>query len=173
MIFTKLLYSIVRPKNRWLTSTAIAILALFAVNSPALADSPGEILHQQSPIARVQSSKIPPKVYLYGEVDRPDVIGKEYIIFEAIGKKTIGAFYLPQSEFSCFYGEFKESKLKVTLIDSYDRQKYKYSLTLNQGGLTASKQPMMGTPAYQPLPKISDNDRRILDSCKVQLQGQQ
>jgi hypothetical protein len=35
--------------------------------------------------------------------------------------------------------------------------------------MIASKQPMMGEPSYQPLGKISDNDRQILTACKLQL----
>ncbi len=164
MVFTKLLHSIHRGKKRWLTSLAIAILALVVGNSTAFAD--------RSFGSDTPSSRISGGVYLYGETDRPEVIGKEYIVFEVVGNRTIGAFYLPQSEFSCFYGQFKGSKLNITLIDSYDRQKYNYSLILDRRGLTASKQPMMGTPSYLPLGKISANDRRILDACKIQMQGQ-
>ena len=107
---------------------------------------------------------------MYGESERPDVVGKEYIIFEMVGKKTVGAFYLPQSEFSCFYGQFNGSKLDVTLIDGYDQKKYNYALTLNERGLTASRLPHMGAPNYKPLAQIGENDRRMLNSCKVQLQ---
>lgn len=165
MLFTKLLHSIHRGEKLWLTSAAIAILAVMLGNITAFADRP---TRPETP-----SKLFSGGIYLYGESERPDVIGKEYIIFEVIGNKTIGAFYLPQSEFSCFYGQFRGSKLNVTLVDAYDRQKYKYSLILDRRGFTASKQPMMGTPTYQPLGKISANDRRILDACKIEMQGQQ
>jgi hypothetical protein len=168
MLLTKLLHSTIHSgKILGLTSAVVAILALVVGNSIALADKPARTIPSSIP-----SGKIAGEVYLYGESDRPEVIGKEYIIFETIGSKTVGAFYLPRSEFSCFYGQFRGSKLNITLIDTYDSQKYKFSLALNPNGLTASKQPMMGTPAYQPLGKIGANDRRILDACKVQLRGQ-
>jgi hypothetical protein len=159
MIITKLFQSERNRNNRWLTSIVIAVLATLVSNSPALADKP-------------TPTHISPTdgVYLYGESDKPDVLGKEYIVFETIGNKTIGAFYLPQSEFSCFYGQFRGSRLNVTLIDTFDRQKYNFTLALNSNGLRASKQPMMGDPNYQPLGKISDSDRRILNTCKLQLQ---
>jgi hypothetical protein len=166
MFFTKLLHSIHTSKKLWLMSAAIAALTLVSGNNTALADQ-----SERAVISNTPGGKIAGNVYLYGETDRPDVVGKEYVIFETIGRKTIGAFYLPQSEFSCFYGNFNGSKLNITLIDTYDGQKYKYSLALNPSGLTASKQPMMGTPTYQPLGKISTNDQRILDACKAQLQG--
>jgi hypothetical protein len=168
MLLTKLLHSTIHSgKRHGLTSAVVAILALVVGNPIALAEKPARTIPSSIP-----SSRIAGEVYLYGESDRSEVIGKEYIIFETIGSKTVGAFYLPRSEFSCFYGQFRGSKLNITLIDTYDSQKYKFSLALNPNGLTASKQPMMGTPTYQPLGKIGANDRRILDACKVQLQGQ-
>lgn len=151
----------IRSSNKcWFVSGAIALIAtLISNNSTVLAENP----------SGVSGSPITNGVYLYGESDRPEVIGKEYIIFERIGSKTIGAFYLPRSEFNCFKGQFQGSQLKVTLTDAFDRQKYNFSLKLNPSGLTASKLPMMGEPTYQPLGKISDNDRRILNACKLQL----
>jgi hypothetical protein len=160
MLLTTLLKSIRNSKKRWLISGAIAILAtIIGDNTTALADIPN----------RLSGTPETSGVHLYGESDRPEVIGKEYIIFERIGNKTIGAFYLPRSEFNCFKGQFQGSRLNVTLTDAFDRQKYNFSLNLNPRGLTASKSPMMGEPTYQPLGKISDNDRRILSACKLQL----
>lgn len=160
MLFATLLDSVCNRKNRWLTHGAIFLLTALSSMTTALADN-------------FNGLAVPPNinkgVYLYGESDQPDVIGKEYIVFETIGTKTIGAFYLPQSEFNCFYGRFKGSQLKVTLIDAFDRQKYNFTLMLKPSGLTASKQPMMGEPSYQPLEKVSENDRRILNACKVEL----
>jgi hypothetical protein len=157
MIFVTLWQSISYINQRWLGKIAMAALAVLAGSNPLLAQPPS-------------LSPLMGGVHLYGESTRPDVIGKEYIIFETIGTKTIGAFYLPQSEFSCFYGQFKGSQLQVTILDPYDSQKYKYTLSIDPKGLMASKQPMMGEPTYQPLSKISNNDRRILTACKLQLQ---
>jgi hypothetical protein len=161
--------SILGSKKRWFTSVAIAVLATFASSATALAEQPTRLVSSAMTVTVAQSSS---GIYLYGESDRPDIIGKEYIILEKIGTKTIGAFYLPRSEFSCFYGQFKGSRLNVTLIDTFDRQKYNFSLGINPNGLTASKQPMMGEPTYQPLDKISNNDRQILTACKLKLQNQ-
>jgi hypothetical protein len=160
MLFPTLLKSIRNSRKSWFVGGAIAILAIIVGdNTTALADIPN----------RLSGTPATSGVYLYGESDRPEVIGKEYIIFERIGNKTIGAFYLPRSEFNCFKGQFQGSRLNVTLTDAFDRQKYNFSLNLNPRGLTASKLPMMGEPTYQPLGKISDNDRRILNACKLQL----
>lgn len=160
MLLTTLLKSVHNSRKRWLIGGAIAILAtIVGDNTTALADSPN----------RLSGTPATSEIHLYGESDRPEVIGKEYIIFERIGNKTIGAFYLPRSEFNCFKGQFQGSRLNVTLTDAFDRQKYNFILNLNPSGLTASKLPMMGEPTYQPLGKISDNDRRILNACKLQL----
>jgi hypothetical protein len=162
MLFTTLIESICNRHNLWLTSGAIAILAALASNpSTALAEN----LNRLNPAPNTNG------VYLYGESNQPEIIGKEYIIFETTGTKTIGAFYLPKSEFSCFKGQFHGARLSVNLIDTFDRQNYNFTLTLNPSGLTASKLPMMGEPTYQPLGAISANDRQILASCKAQLQS--
>jgi hypothetical protein len=166
MIVNTFLQSIRSSKTHWFTSILIAILVTLIGHNTANAD-PSAIVASSS---RISITPTVNGVYLYGESDRPDVVGKEYMVFETVGNKTIGAFYLPNSEFSCFYGQFKGSRLHVTLIDAYDRQAYKLTLALNPNGLTASKQPMMGEPSYQPIGKISNNDLDIVKTCKQQLQ---
>jgi hypothetical protein len=159
MSFTTSLNSSCNNQHRWFTSVMIALATIVMQPANGLAGN----------LNRLNLSPQTNGVYLYGESDQPDVVGKEYIIFETVGNKTIGAFYLPKSEFSCFHGQFQGSRMNVTLIDTFDRQKYNFTLNLNPSGLTASKQPMMGEPSYQPLDKISNTDRSILNTCKVQL----
>jgi hypothetical protein len=147
----------------WLYRIAIAILATLATSTSTQADTPAPSI-----------SPVRDNIHLYGETSRPDVVGKEYMVFEATGNRTVGAFYLPQSEFSCFYGRFQGSRLNVTLIDSYDRQKYALTLRLNSGnGWTASRQPQMGEPTYQPIGKLGSFDRQIIATCKAQIQDLQ
>ena len=167
MIITTLLQSVQHGKKRWITSLFIAVLATMSGRDIAISNP--TILANNSPQLTVTPTAN--GVYLYGESNQPEIVGKEYIIFETIGNKTIGAFYLPQSEFSCFYGKFTGTRLNVTLIDSFDLKQYKFALALDANTLTASKQPMMGEPSYQPLSKVSNNDRQILNTCKQQLQN--
>jgi hypothetical protein len=162
MILMKLFQPIQNTSTLCFASTTIAILETLASNSISLAD-------KLPPSTSIES--LADGMSLYGESSLPDIVGKEYLVFEKLGNKTIGAFYLPQSEFSCFYGNFKGSELSITLIDGYDGQQYSYSLALHSGRLTANNLPMMGTPTYQPLEKVSDNDRRILTICKEQLRN--
>jgi hypothetical protein len=166
MMIDTLLQSIRHNNRQWLT---LAVIALSTLASSQIATAkPMNLLANNS--SQLSVTPTANGVYLYGESDQPDVVGKEYMVFETIGNKTIGAFYLPSSEFSCFYGQFKGARLDVTLIDSFDLTQYKFALALHANTLTASKQPMMGEPIYQPLTKISANDRQILATCKVQLQ---
>jgi hypothetical protein len=161
MILMKLLQPDLNSQ-KWLISTTIAILETLTSNIISLAS-------KLPPIATMDG--LADGASVYGESPLPDVVGKEYLVFEKLGNKTIGAFYLPRSEFSCFYGNFKGSELNLTLIDGYDGKQYNYALALNSGRLTAKDSPMMGTPTYQPLVKLSNNDRRILGICKVQLRN--
>ena len=157
---TQLLYSTDNRRLHWVTSTIFAILATLAMSETAQANP-----------NRLNLSSVGTDIHLYGETDKPDIVGKEYMVIETTGTKTIGAFYLPQSEFSCFYGRFQGARLNVTLIDSYDRQKYALTLKLNpDNGLTANRQPHMGEPIYQPIGKIGNFDRKIIAACKLQLQ---
>jgi hypothetical protein len=167
MIVNRLWQFIRNRNNHWLPSIVIAVLITLASHTAATGNATTAAIDRPH---RVNVTPTANGVYLYGEADKPDVVGKEYMVFETIGSKTIGAFYLPRSEFNCFYGQFTGARLNVTLIDAFDLQKYKFTLALNPNGLTASKQPMMGEPTYQPLGKISNNDLQILNTCKLQLQ---
>jgi hypothetical protein len=166
-----LLHSFHHPKQGWIA----IVMAIGATLASSLAAFPAEPNRGEAvPDGRLsptpsRATALANGVYLYGETARPNVVGKEYIVFETIGTKARGAFYLPRSEFSCFYGQLKGARLNVTVIDPFDRQKYSFSLTVNSNGLNASKQPKSGQATYQPLDKISSNDLRILAACKSQL----
>jgi hypothetical protein len=160
-IVIKFLQSVRNRQPLCLTSAVIAILDLLVIHPIAIADRPIQATLPQ----------IADGAYLYGEVPRPDVIGKEYIVLDKSGDRAIGAFYLPRSEFSCFYGRFQGSRLNITLVDPFDRQKSNYTLAITRNGLTASKQQKLGTPTYQSLGKFSKIDRQILNSCKSQFKN--
>jgi hypothetical protein len=96
MIVNTLLQSIRNGKNCWFTSLTLAALIILISQKTAVADS-------TAMVASSTQLSVPPTangVYLYGESDRPDVVGKEYMVFETIGIKTIGAFYLPRYAFA-------------------------------------------------------------------------
>lgn len=51
--------------------------------------------------------------YLYGDTDQANQIGQGYVVFKKQGQKVTGAFFYPQSEFSCFTGTAKNQRLEV------------------------------------------------------------
>jgi hypothetical protein len=180
LIFTKSVHFICNSSKLWLIISATIVTFATFVGSITVRADKFDRFSFRSDFARAKAPPTPTQsilpqisggVYLYGETDRSNVIGKEYIIVEIIGNKAIGAFYLPRSEFNCFYGRLKGSLLNLTLIDALDGQKYSYKLRLNANGLTASQQPLTGLPTYRPLSKIGEIDRQILTACKLQLQN--
>jgi hypothetical protein len=160
-IVIKFLQSVCNRQPLCLTSAAIAILDLLVIHPIAIGDR-----STQAALPQIADG-----AYLYGEVTRPNVIGKEYIVIDKRGDRAVGAFYLPRSEFICFYGRFQGSRLNITLVDPFDRQKSSYTLAVTSNGLTASKQQKLGTPTYQSLAKVSKIDRQILTSCKSQFKN--
>ncbi|MFM9264384.1 hypothetical protein [Tychonema sp. BBK16] len=96
-------------------------------------------------------------IYLYGQSAKPDQIKQEYFVFEVRQGKVVGAFYLPQSAFYCFYGNVDLTQLNLTVVDTYDGTTSPYSVNLQQ---------------YYPIPTVSENDRRILGICKTAHQGE-
>jgi hypothetical protein len=43
-------------------------------------------------------------IYLYGEANIANQLGKGYFIFRQFGQRIVGAMYYPQSEYTCFTG---------------------------------------------------------------------
>jgi len=64
--------------------------------------------------------------------------------------RVVGAFFMPSSSFDCFLGTKEASKLKLTVVESYEQQAFEHSINLNQ---------------YYPIQQISNNDLRIVDAC--------
>ena len=115
-------------------------------------------------------------VYLYGQSSEPDRLGTEYFVAEVRDGKTVGAFYMPHSSFDCFYGRVQAQQLSLTVIDSYERTKHPFNRALrnnyfvatNSNPALAEVQPQ----GYQRLAELSENDQRMLQMCKADLQEQ-
>lgn len=104
-----------------------------------------------------RADQLPDGIYLYGQSSTPDQVQKEYFIFELRRGKVIGAFYLPRSDFYCFWGIFQAARLDVTVVDTFDRTTSPYSVNLQD---------------YYRLSAVSNNDHRILRQCKDTYQQQ-
>lgn len=96
-------------------------------------------------------------IYLYGETNQPEQIGKAYVVFEIRRGQVIGAFYMPHSSFDCAYGIAAESQLDMTIVNSYDQTSYSHTVILDQ---------------FHRLPTVSPNDQRILSVCTQTYQKQ-
>ena len=97
--------------------------------------------------------------YLYGQSNLPEQIGREYLVFKVKRDRVVGAIYYPRSEFACFYGKLSEAKMNLFIIHPYDRNINPYSIPLNSSIASTA---LVG---YQQIENISDNDRRILNTC--------
>ena len=120
-------------------------------------------------------------IYLYGQSPEPEQIGQEYMVFEVRQGKVIGAFYLPSSEFSCFYGTLQSGKLALMVANGPAAAPYPDSVAgqNSQQVATASDRGHIGNgyepiaysysvalQGYHQLPSVSANDQRILATCK-------
>ena len=121
-------------------------------------------------------------IYLYGQSPEPEQMGQEYMVFEVSQGKVIGAFYLPHSEFSCFYGTLQSGKLALMIANGPDDAPYPDSVGVenSQQVATVSDNSPIGNgynpiaypysvalQDYHQLASVSANDQRILESCKA------
>lgn len=121
------------------------------------------------------AAKLADGIYLYGQAVQPNQIGSAYFVFEVRHGKVLGALYMPQSSFDCAYGHFQANRLALNVIDSYEKTTAPFAIGLTQTAQVASKNnPAMvpfGLEGFTRLDQISDNDRRILNTCKGQYEG--
>lgn len=114
-------------------------------------------------------------VYLYGETQTPNQVGASYMVMQVNGSQVVGALYLPHSSFDCFQGEFQGNQLDMTVVNSYDRTTQGYSFAVQNDNYIASIDDPVSTPArlngMYNLAEVSDNDQRILDTCKADFQA--
>lgn len=124
-------------------------------------------------------------IYLYGQSPEPEQMGQEYMVFEVRQGKVIGAFYLPYSEFSCFYGTLQSGELALMVANGPDSAPYPDPVAgqNSQQVATASDSSPIGDgynpiaypysvalQDYHQLASVSANDQRILETCKANQQ---
>lgn len=115
-------------------------------------------------------------IYLYGQSPQSNQLGHEYMVFEMRRGKVTGAFYLPQSEFSCFQGSLTANILSVTVAadansEADGTQVAAVSSSPREDNYAQIASPYaVGLQNYYQLTQISDNDRRILTACQSNYQ---
>jgi hypothetical protein len=123
------------------------------------------------------AKRLPDGVYLYGQSEEPDQIGKGYFVFEVTQGKVIGAVYMPRSSFDCASGRFEADQLALTVVNSYDRLTNPFEIALEQSSSIATSGnptlPAVSLQGFSRLATVTDNDQRMLNICKADLQTQQ
>ncbi|MGB5963808.1 MAG: hypothetical protein WBG73_24450 [Coleofasciculaceae cyanobacterium] len=132
------------------------------------------------------NTSIPDGIYLYGQSNQPQQIGKEYIVFEARQGKVIGAMYLPSSEYSCFYGTLDAKQMNLTVANSYDQTAFAHTIARSQTQEVAAVgehlniqnnydalkyDHAVALEGYQPISQVSDSDQQLLNTCRSNYQA--
>ncbi|MBE9041774.1 hypothetical protein IQ235_13390 [Oscillatoriales cyanobacterium LEGE 11467] len=169
-------------------SLLLSLAVFFGASQPSIASMKKQILSQPSPStdapipmqtpipAVAQSHLIPDGIYLYGQSSEPEQIGAEYMVFESRQDRVVGALYLPQSSFDCFYGRRESQALSLSIINSYQNTTHPYAVALSASETTvASTGDVVGNfelQGLQRIDEISQNDTRILEMCKENYQDE-
>ena len=112
--------------------------------------------------------------YLYGQSAEPEQVGSAYMVFDVTGQDIVGAFYMPSSSFDCFQGTIQHDELALTIHDSYAQESFPFSVALvpNEGAIASDgpvHHPGRTIDGFQPIGLISNNDQRILATCRADL----
>ena len=115
------------------------------------------------------TSQLTSQIYLYGQSSQPEQIGQDYLVFEVRENKLVGAFYMPQSEFACFYGEVDGQQMNLNVVDPYSQETFAYGVPLEAQSNIAQGDgqiaPSFAPQGYEQINALSDNDQRILNTC--------
>lgn len=154
----------------------LGFLATAGIGSPSAiaAASPIPTTTTSTSLMKAASS-LKNGVYLYGQSTQPDQIGQAYFVFEVREGKVLGALYMPNSSFDCAYGGFQREKLALNVVDSYEKTVYPYAIALDRNVSVASTapttMPQPGLEGFQKLTKVSQNDLKLLNTCKANYQA--
>ncbi len=126
-------------------------------------------------------ASIPDGTYLYGQSSELEQVGQEYLVFEARQGRIVGAVYLPNSEYSCFYGTLDSKQLNLTVVNPYDQTAYSHTIARTQPAQIAAAGGQINLDntydsltyphtiqleGYQPISEISANEQQILSACR-------
>lgn len=154
---------------------AIAATTVLAIGAATLASLPGHAQTSTREAVPVpETTALPDGVYLYGQSTQPNEIGKGYFVFEAKAGKVVGALYMPSSSFDCAQGAFNRDELALTVVNSYDRTTNPFEIALDRSSTVASNtnsvEKAIGLQGFYKLSNVSENDQRILQVCKADLE---
>lgn len=153
-------------------SAAIALGVTATVGTAAIVNAAPADSSQSA--TSTQTTTLPDGVYLYGQAAKPDELGKGYFVFEAKKGQVVGALYMPRSSFDCAAGRFDANQLALTVTNSYDRTTNPFEIAVDRTSTVASSTqptPAIGLQGFYKLDQVTDNDLRMLNVCKADLQG--
>ena len=148
-------YLSVRPRFPKLIKSALVLLGatLFGGLAPSAA------LANSAPIAD--------GVYLYGQQATASQLGSIYMVFEVIGNRAVGAFYMPSSSFDCFNGAVSSTRLDLNVIDSYEQTSHPYSLAVEPTLTAGQPGAEFNINGFTPVSNLSETDEHILETCQT------
>ena len=129
-------------------------------------------------LVSINTQTIPDGIYLYGQSPELNRVGQIYMVFESRGQKVIGALYMPESEFDCFYGApDRGNELALTVVNSYDRMTHDFALAIAPEYPVASRSDRLtgqqfALEGFHAIAHLSEIERRILGTCKQNYQQQ-
>jgi hypothetical protein len=126
--------------------------------------------------APLSSSTLADGTYLYGQSQTAEQVGSAYMVFEVKQGKLLGAFYMPRSSFDCFYGSLEADRMALTVVDSYEQSPHPYAVALKSVTPVAmAGDETIAAPVslegFHRLETLSNNDQRILSTCKANYQN--
>ncbi|MBI4780180.1 MAG: hypothetical protein HY785_02535 [Oscillatoriophycideae cyanobacterium NC_groundwater_1537_Pr4_S-0.65um_50_18] len=177
-----MLYPSINTSRPWSTlakqikqsAASLALGAGFAIAGltafPATAET--STLAQNDLSSSSEAQALTDGTYLYGQSQVAEQLGSAYMVFEVSQGKVLGAFYMPRSSFDCFYGNLEADRVALTVVDSYEKSAHPYDVALESSapvamaGDEAIAAPV-GLEGFQRLESLSENDQRILSTCKA------
>lgn len=133
-----------RHKWSFLAIATLLPVALFSISREQTAQA----LQQTS---NNQFAPLVDGVYLFGDSPQPNQLTRNYVVFERSNGKVVGAFYSPQSEFTCFTGDLQGTRLDVEALVPEESETQAVRAQLAN---------------LYPLQQVSSNDQRILAVCR-------
>jgi hypothetical protein len=93
------------------------------------------------------------RVYLYGEANTANQLGKGYFIFQRSGQRIVGAMYYPQSEYTCFTGTLRATSVQLQPFEAGA-----------QSGL--GQEIEVALPSLHQISQIGPSEREALAMCQ-------
>lgn len=168
-----------QPRSNWSKLAnrinLAAISVALSVGAIAIGEAPAHANPQTQAANASSQVNLPDGVYLYGQSTKPNEIGKGYFVFESKKGQVVGALYMPHSSFDCAEGSVKNEQLALRVVNSYDRAANPFEIAIDRSSTVASSgSPSVGVglQGFYKLDTVTENDQRMLNTCKADLQGQ-